>query len=104
MKKDAKHRIWVKWANEFNDEYEKGDNHSRWSAESQDKFEGPGMKKLVEEALQKKVVWPWPKVSDDNGADQLKILKSNGYKEWKGKDKDAKWRLDMALECNTGKF
>ena len=35
----------------------------------------------------------------------LKILKTNGYKEWKNpkEKKDEKWRLDMPLEFLTGK-
>ena len=73
----------MKWADEFNDQYEKGNTFSRWSAESQDQFEGSGMKKIVQEALERKVVWPWPKIGDEGSESMLKILKANGYKEWK---------------------
>ena len=95
----------MKWADEFNDQYEKGNSHSKWSAESQDKFEGSGMKKIVQEALERKVVWPWPKIGDEGSESMLKILKTNGYKEWKNpkEKKDEKWRLDMPLEFLTGK-
>ena len=105
LKKDSKHRIWVKWADEFNDQYEKGNTYSRWSAESQDNFEGSGMKKIVQEALERKVVWPWPKIGDEGSESMLKILKANGYKEWRNpkEKKDEKWRLDNPLEFITGK-
>ena len=94
----------MKWADEFNDQYEKGNTFSRWSAESQDQFEGSGMKKIVQEALERKVVWPWPKIGDEGSESMLKILKANGYKEWKNpKDnKDEKLRMDMPNEFKTG--
>lgn len=103
LKKDSKHRIWVKWADEFNDQYEKGNTNSRWSAESLDQFEGSGMKKIAQETLERKVVWPWPKIGDEGAESMLKILKTNGYKEWKNpkEKKDEKWRLDMPLEFVT---
>ena len=63
------------------------------------------MKKIVQEALERKVVWPWPKIGDEGSESMLKILKANGYKEWKNpkEKKDEKWRLDMPLEFITGK-
>ena len=43
------------------------------------------MEKIVQEVLnESKVVWPWPEISIDEGSESLfKILKANGYKEWK---------------------
>ena len=77
--------IWVKWADEFNDQYENGTTSSRWSAMIQDQFKGSEMEKIVQEALnERKVVWPWPEIRIDEGSKTLfKILKANGYKEWK---------------------
>ena len=43
------------------------------------------MEKIVQEALnESKVVWPWPEIRITEGSESLfKILKANGYKEWK---------------------
>ena len=50
-----------------------------------DQFKGSKMEKIVQEALnERKVVWPWPEIGIDEGSESLfKILKANGYKEWK---------------------
>ena len=94
----------MKWADEFNDQYEKGNSHSKWSAESQDKFEGSGMKKIVQEALERKVVWPWPKIGDEGSESMLKILKTNGYKEWKN-PKEKKQRMkEIQTVYHSGLF
>lgn len=62
------------------------------------------MKRIVQEALERKVVWPWPKIGEEGSEAMLKILKQQGYKEWKNpkEKKDEKWRLDMPLDFITG--
>ena len=66
------------------------------------------MKKLVKEALEKKVVWPWVANSEDDASRRKSILKSNGFKEWKNpkatKSSDGKWKLRYPIEAKTGKF
>lgn len=106
LKKDSKHRIWVKWADPFQDVLEddnKGDE-CKWSAEPQSIFEGP-MKKMVKEALEKKVVWPWVDLKDEDSSNRKNILKSKGFKEWRNpKAKNAKkndWVLRYAIEPST---
>ena len=97
----------MKWADEFNDHYENGITSARWSTMIQDQFKGSEIEKIVQEALnERKVVWPWPEIPMREGSGTLfKILKANGYKEWKNpkEKKDEKWRLDMPLEFITGK-
>ena len=79
----------------------------KWSAEPQTIFEG-NMKKMVKEALEKKVVWPWVAPNEDDSSRRKNILKSSGFKEWKNaKAKSAaenKWKLRYAIEAKTGKF
>ena len=66
------------------------------------------MKKMVKEALEKKVVWPWVAPNEDDSSRRKNILKSSGFKEWKNpKAKSAaenKWKLRYAIEAKTGKF
>ena len=68
------------------------------------------MKKMVKEALEKKVVWPWVMKEDSEAtANQKKnILKSKSFKEWKNpKAKGAKandWTLRYAADAKTGKL
>jgi len=108
LKKDSKHRIWVKWIDPFQDVLEddnKGDD-CKWSAEPQTVFESH-MKKMVKEALEKKVVWPWVMKEDSEAtANQKKnILKSKSFKEWKNpKAKGVKandWTLRYAVDAKT---
>jgi len=106
LKKDTKHRIWVKWVDPFQDvlEEDNGGDDCKWSAEPQAIFEGH-MKKMVKEALEKKVVWPWIAPNDADADRRKKILKSTGFKEWvnpKAKGAAAnKWTLRYALEAKT---
>ena len=63
------------------------------------------MKKMVKEALEKKVVWPWIAPDDDDANKRKAVLKSSGFKEWtnpKAKGKETKWTLRYALEAKTG--
>merc|ERR1712096_407472 len=56
IKKDSKHRVWVKWVNPFEDLLERDNELSGeciWSAEPQNVFEGKHMKQMVNEALEK---------------------------------------------------
>ena len=65
------------------------------------------MKKMVKEALEKKVVWPWVAPTEDDSNRRKTILKSNGFKEWKNpkaKSSDGKWKLRYPIEAKTGKF
>merc|ERR1712193_244268 len=56
-KKNAKHRIWVKWVHPFEDEHEKDDDFwTKWSAEEQGQLDSGALKSAVKEALAKKVV------------------------------------------------
>merc|ERR1719447_163716 len=78
LKKDTKHRIWVKWIDPFQDVLEDDNDlgtDCKWSAEPQSIFEG-NMKKMVKEALEKKVVWPWVAPSEDD-SNRRKIPKQN---------------------------
>ena len=43
----------MKWADEFNDQYENGTTSSRWSAMIQDQFKGSEMETIVQEAKEK---------------------------------------------------
>jgi len=104
IKKDSKHRIWVKWIDPFADKLEDNNdtgNDCKWSAELQSVFEGSHMKAMVKECLQKKVVWPW--IPEDGS--QKDQLKSNGYKEWKQKNakkgRQPQWSVRYDLEVTT---
>jgi len=106
LKKDSKHRIWVKWADPFQDNLE-DDNEGdecKWSAEPQGVFEGKHMKQLVKEALEKKVVWPWIAPADEDADQRKSILKSSGFKEWKNPKASGKklnWQLRYAIDPKT---
>jgi len=107
LKKESKHRIWVKWVDPFQDVLEEDNDlgtDCKWSAEPQTIFEG-NMKKMVKEALEKKVVWPWVAPNEDDSSRRKNILKSSGFKEWKNpKAKSAaenKWKLRYAIEAKT---
>merc|ERR1712176_697218 len=66
IKKNQKHRIWVKWVDPFQDKHEKDDDFwTKWSAEPQDSFEGTHMKNMVKEVLDSKVIWPWVSMDDE---------------------------------------
>lgn len=104
LKKDSKHRIWVKWINPFEDKFEENNetgNDCKWSAELQSVFEGSHMKKMVKECLDSKVVWPW--VKEDG--DKKTTLISKGFKEWKlpkaKKGTQPKWEVRYEVEVNT---
>ena len=76
----------------------------KWSAEPQSIFEGH-MKKMVREALEKKVVWPWIAPNEDEAAKRKQVLKSQGFKEWKdpkAKGNSNEWTLRYAIEAKTG--
>ena len=76
----------------------------KWSAEPQSIFEGH-MKKMVREALEKKVVWPWIAPNEDEAEKRKQVLKSQGFKEWKNpkaKGNSNKWTLRYAIEAKTG--
>jgi len=105
LKKDSKHRIWVKWTDPFLDVLEDDNDGAecKWSAEPQSIFEGP-MKKAVKEALEKKVVWPWVAQNDDEASKRRSILKSKGFKEWvnpKAKGSANRWKVRYAIEPKT---
>jgi len=107
LKKESKHRIWVKWVDPFQDVLEddnKGDD-CKWSAEPQTVFEGH-MKKSIKEALEKKVVWPWVTKEDSEAAaaQKKKLLKSKGFKEWKNakaKGRETNWTMRYAVDAKT---
>lgn len=108
LKKESKHRIWVKWTDPFQDSMEIDDNKEgdecKWSAEPQTIFEGH-MKKMVKEALEKKVVWPWIAPSEDDSNRRKAILKSSGFKEWKNPNAKGKranqWELRYPVDAKT---
>jgi len=105
LKKDTKHRIWVKWIDPFQDVLEEDNNgdECKWSAEPQSVFEGP-MKKMVKEALEKKVVWPWIGQNDDDATSRKNTLKAAAFKEWtnpRAKGAATKWTLRYAVEAKT---
>merc|ERR1712137_1502226 len=58
-------------------------------------FEGH-MKKMVKEALEKKVVWPWIDRGDEDADKRKSVLKSCGYTEWKNPE-NGEWKLRYAL-------
>jgi len=97
LKKDSKHRIWVKWIDPFQDVLEDDNDGAecKWSAEPQSIFEGH-MKKMVKEALEKKVVWPWIDRGDEDADKRKSVLKSCGYTEWKNPE-NGEWKLRYAL-------
>jgi len=106
IKKDSKHRVWVKWVNPFEDSLETDNDLSgecKWSAEPQSVFEGKYMKQLVKEALEKKVVWPWITTKDEDSDQRKTMLKSSGFKEWKkskaGKKND--WNMRFGIDPKT---
>jgi len=106
IKKDSKHRIWVKWADPFQDilEDDNAGDECKWSAEPQSVFEGKHMKQLVKDALEKKVVWPWIEPGDDDVDQRKTILKSQGFKEWKNakaKGKANKWIMRYGIDPKT---
>ena len=77
----------------------------KWSAEPQSIFEGH-MKKMVKEALEKKVVWPWIDRGDEDADKRKSVLKSCGFKEWtnpRAKGSANRWKLRYAIEPKTGK-
>merc|ERR1712063_117075 len=101
LKKDSKHRIWVKWIDPFQDVLEDDNDGAecKWSAEPQSIFEG-NMKKMVKEALEKKVVWPWVAPDEDESAKRKNLLKSKGFKEWtnpKAKGPQKKWTMRYGI-------
>merc|ERR1712063_100280 len=101
LKKDSKHRIWVKWIDPFQDVLEDDNDGAEcmWSAEPQSFFEG-NMKKMVKEALEKKVVWPWVAPDEDESAKRKNLLKSKGFKEWtnpKAKGPQKKWTMRYGI-------
>merc|ERR1711915_921287 len=74
LKKSAKHLIWVKWTDPFQDEEEQNDEYwTKWSAEEQSILEGPELKKQVAQVLEEKVVWPWIDANDEDGAKRKEI-------------------------------
>jgi len=104
IKKDSKHQIWVKWASEFADEKAQDQkfNACQWSAEPQNGME----KAVVKEVLKEKVIWPWPKRTDENYEDRVALLKERGYKEWRAtnnkKGASKTWNIQDAIEPQTG--
>ena len=55
-----------------------------------------GAKELVEAALTKKQVWPWPQKSDEGYEEKVAFLKKLGYREWTAKSasgKSQRWRV-----------
>ena len=59
-------------------------------------FNLDGAKELLEAALTKKQVWPWPQKDDEGYDDKVACLKKLGYREWKNKSasgKSQKWRV-----------
>ena len=67
------------------------------------------MKKQIKDALEKKVVWPWVTKDDSEAAatQKKKILKSNGFKEWKNskaKSRETNWTMRYAVDAKTGKL
>ena len=55
-----------------------------------------GAKELLEAALTKKQVWPWPQKDDEGYDDKVAALKKLGYREWKNKStsgKSQRWRV-----------
>ena len=65
------------------------------------------MKKMVREALEKKVVWPWIAPNEDEANKRKQVLKSQGFREWtnpKAKGNTNKWQLRYPIEAKTGKF
>jgi len=105
LKKDSKHLIWVKWIDPFQDVLEDDNDGAecKWSAEPQSIFEGH-MKKMVKEALEKKVVWPWIDRGDEDADKRKSVLKSCGFKEWtnpRAKGSANRWKLRYAIEAKT---
>merc|ERR1712212_1201246 len=104
IKKDHKHQVWVKWASEFQDEKAQHENFQscQWSAEPQSCLD----KNTVKEVLKEKVIWPWPKRTDENYEDRIALLKERGYKEWRAsnnKKGNAKnWNVQNPIEVLTG--
>ena len=76
FQKDSKHQIWVKWASEFADEKAQDQkfNQCQWSAEPQNGIP----KAVVKDVLKEKVIWPWPKRTDENYEDRVALLKERG--------------------------
>ena len=84
----------MKWADEFNGQYENGTTSSTWSEMIQDQFKGSELEKIVQEALnERKVVWPWPEIRIDEGSETLFKI----HKTLSGT------LLTMPLEFSTGK-
>merc|ERR1712168_59031 len=62
--------VWVNWVDQFADKHAKnseGFNVAKWSAEPREHLDGAT--ELLEAALAKKQVWPWPQ-KDDEGYDE----------------------------------
>ena len=84
----------MKWADEFNGQYENGTTSLTWSEMIQDQFKGSELEKIVQEALnERKVVWPWPEIRIDEGSETLFKI----HKTLSGT------LLTMPLEFSTGK-
>merc|ERR1712176_406182 len=104
LKKNPKHRIWVKWEEPFQDRLEDDNNggECKWSAEPQIVFEG-GAKKLIKDVLEKKVVWPWIEPGEEDAERRKTILKSKGFKEWKNPNAKGKtkWQMRYTIAAKT---
>jgi len=102
VRKNDKHLIWVKWATGFADL-----KNTQWSAEPQSILRESGLSKEVDAALKKKIIWPFPSVSDgkDSGhVERMAICKEAKYQLWMGKTKEEKgatWNLVNGVEATT---
>jgi len=102
IRKNEKHLIWVKWVQPFSDK-----KACVWSAEPQELLRNSGLKKQVDECLDKKVIWPFPSNADgaDSGySERIALCKEAGYSLWKATNRDEKnaaWTLLNGVEPST---
>lgn len=103
IRKNDRHLVWVKWANGFDD-----DRHIVWSAEPQDHFQDPELKRQIQSRIETKQVWPFPSIADGDKSgwqDRLAICKQEGYKLWQSsnkKEQGKSWRLLDGQGPQTG--
>jgi hypothetical protein len=103
VKSAEKHYIWVKWKNPFQDKPD-----IVWSAEPQENFTSPELKKQIEIKLSSKHIWPFPSASDgrDSGYEErTSICKKLGYQLWQSSrmsEQAQTWRLLNGIEPTTG--
>merc|ERR1711990_870811 len=79
-----------------------------WSAEPQENFTSPELKKQIEIKLSSKHIWPFPSASDgrDSGYEErTSICKKLGYQLWQSSrisEQAQTWRLVNGIEPTTG--